>query len=163
MLAAPLPKAAVATKELSMKHRALIAAALAALVLGLAGRAPAQTEGPAAAVPAKVVFQVSDGDPAKWNLTLNNVRNLQQDVGAGNVTIEVVTYGPGIGMLKRGSAVGERVAQALHDGIGMVACQNTMHAMDLTEKDMLPNVGYVASGVVELMRKQQQGYAYIRP
>jgi intracellular sulfur oxidation DsrE/DsrF family protein len=29
--------------------------------------------------------------------------------------------------------------------------------------DMLPNIGYVSAGVVELMKKQKQGYAYIRP
>jgi uncharacterized protein len=38
-----------------------------------------------------------------------------------------------------------------------------MKAMDLTEKDMLPGIGYVPAGIVELMREQQHGYAYIRP
>ena len=28
----------------------------------------------------KVVFQVSDNDPAKWNLALNNARNVQAGV-----------------------------------------------------------------------------------
>jgi intracellular sulfur oxidation DsrE/DsrF family protein len=55
------------------------------------------------------------------------------------------------------------VTQALRDGVSVVACQNTMRAMELTEKDMLPGIGYVPAGVVELMRKQQHGYAYIRP
>lgn len=32
-----------------------------------------------------------------------------------------------------------------------------------TRADMLPNIGYVKAGVVELMEKQQQGWAYIRP
>ena len=42
------------------------------------------------------------------------------------------------------------------------ACQNTMHGLKLTPADMLPEIGYVPSGVVEVMRKQQQGWAYIR-
>jgi intracellular sulfur oxidation DsrE/DsrF family protein len=29
--------------------------------------------------------------------------------------------------------------------------------------DMLPGIGYVDAGVVEIMKKQQQGWAYIRP
>ena len=33
----------------------------------------------------KVVFQVSDNDPAKWGLALNNIRNIQQDLGRDNV------------------------------------------------------------------------------
>ena len=111
----------------------------------------------------KVVFQVSDADPKKWNLTLNNVKNIQHDLGKGNTDIEVVAYGPGIGMLKMDSEVGTRVAEALGTGVRVVACENTMTNTKLTKEDMLPNIGYVKAGVVELMEKQRQGYAYIRP
>ncbi len=111
----------------------------------------------------KVVFQVSDADPKKWNLTLNNVKNIQHDLGKGNTDIEVVAYGPGIAMLKMDSEVGTRVAEALGSGAHVVACENTMTNTKLSKADMLPNIGYVKAGVVELMEKQQQGYAYIRP
>ena len=111
----------------------------------------------------KVVFQVSDSDVAKWNLTMNNIRNVQQELGADKVTIEIVAYGPGIGLLKLESPVGQRIAEALGQRVQVVACENTMTAQKLTKADMLPNISYVPAGVVELMQKQQQGYAYIRP
>ena len=111
----------------------------------------------------KAVFQVSDGDPQKWNLALNNVRNVQQDLGAENVDVEIVAYGPGIGMLKGDSPVATRVADALKQGVKVVACENTMRGQKLTYGDMLPNIGYVPAGVTELMAKQREGYAYIRP
>ena len=106
---------------------------------------------------------MSDADPAKWNLALNNARNLQADVGAANIDIELVAYGPGIGMLKADSVVANRIDEALGAGVKVVACENTMRGQKLTRDDMLPKVDYVAAGVVELMRKQQQGWAYIRP
>jgi hypothetical protein len=111
----------------------------------------------------KVVFQVSDNDPKKWDLTLNNARNVQQELGAGQVDIEVVVYGPGIAMLKQESPAADRIDQAEKAGIRVVACQNTMKAQKLTKEDMLGTIGYVPAGVVELMKKQQEGYAYIRP
>jgi intracellular sulfur oxidation DsrE/DsrF family protein len=111
----------------------------------------------------KVIFQVSDNDPAKWNLALNNVRNIQQDLGKDNVEIEVVTYGPGLNMLKLESPVSVRVGEALGQGVKIMACENTMTNTKTTKADMLPNIGYVKAGVVELMVKQQQGYSYIRP
>ena len=111
----------------------------------------------------KVVFQVSDSDVAKWNLTMNNIRNVQQELGADKVMIEIVAYGPGIGLLKLESPVGQRIAEALGQRVQVVACENTMTAQKLTKADMLPNISYVPAGVVELMQKQQQGYAYIRP
>ncbi|MDP1650971.1 MAG: DsrE family protein [Rubrivivax sp.] len=111
----------------------------------------------------KVIFQVSDADPAKWNLTLNNIRNVQQDLGADKVEVEVVAYGPGIGMLKLESPVAQRVADAVAKGVKVVACENTLKALKMVRADMLGNISYVPAGVVELMRKQQQGWAYIRP
>ncbi len=111
----------------------------------------------------KVVLQVSDQDPAKWNLALNNVKNVQQMMGADKVDAEIVVYGPGIGMLKADSAVGNRVEEAKKAGVNIVACQNTMKGMKLTDADMLPNTSYVPAGVVELMKKQNEGFAYIRP
>lgn len=111
----------------------------------------------------KVVFQVSDNDPAKWNLTLNNVRNVQQNLGAKNSEIEIVAYGPGINMLKLESPVSDRIAEEAKSGIRIVACENTMKAQKLTKDDMLGTIGYVPGGVIELMKKEREGYAYIRP
>jgi intracellular sulfur oxidation DsrE/DsrF family protein len=111
----------------------------------------------------KVIFQVSDNDAAKWNLTLNNVKNVQQDLGRDNVDIEVVAYGAGLNMLKLESVVSTRVGDAIGQGVRIMACENTMTNNKITKDDLLPNLGYVKAGVVELMVKQQQGYAYIRP
>ncbi|BCB26020.1 hypothetical protein SKTS_09060 [Sulfurimicrobium lacus] len=111
----------------------------------------------------KVVFQVSAGDPKIWNLTLNNAKNVQQELGAKNVDIEIVAYGPGIGMLKFDSAVANRIDEAVAEGVKVVACENTMKAQKLSKDDMLSSAGFVPAGVIELMKKQKEGYAYIRP
>ena len=111
----------------------------------------------------RVVMQVSDNDPAKWNLALNNLHNVQQDLGDEGVEAEIVAYGPGIGMLKGDSPVAKRIAAALKSGAKVVACENTMKGQKLVYADMLPDIGYVPAGVTELMKKQQQGWAYIRP
>lgn len=144
--------------RLPLLSRSLFAV-FAALLLALASPAWAQS----AAGKAKVVFQVSDNDPQKWNLTLNNVKNLQADMGAKNVEIEVVAYGPGINFLKMDSAAGERVREALSHGVAVAACENTMQNQKLSKDDMLPGISYVPAGVTELVKRQQQGWAYIRP
>lgn len=113
--------------------------------------------------PNKLVIQVSDNDPGKWGLALNNAQNVLSDLGASTVALEIVVYGPGIGMLKSDSPMAARIAAALKGGMQIVACENTLKAQKLTHADMLPDIGYVPAGVVELMQKQQQGYAYIRP
>ena len=111
----------------------------------------------------KIVIQVSDNDPAKWNLALNNAKNLQDDVGAASVDIEIVAYGPGIGMLKLESPTGSRVADAMKGNIRVLACENTMRGQKLTRDDMLPALSYVPAGVTQIMTRQNEGWAYLRP
>jgi hypothetical protein len=111
----------------------------------------------------KVVLQVSDNDPAKWNLALNNARNIQTDLGKDNVDVEIVAYGPGLNMLKGESKVAGRLAQALDGSIGLMACENTMRNTKTTKADMYAGISYVKAGVVHIMQRQREGWAYIRP
>jgi intracellular sulfur oxidation DsrE/DsrF family protein len=145
------------------RSRPFLAGALAALALVVCVAVPVQSSAEAVPQRNRIVIQVSDGDAAKWNLALNNARNLQADLGAANVEIEIVAYGPGLGMLKRDSAVATRVDEALSSGVKVVACENTMRAQKLTQPDMLASIGYVGAGVVEIMQRQQQGWSYLRP
>ena len=113
--------------------------------------------------PTRVVVQVSEADPARWSLALNNVKNLQDDLGAANVTIEIVAYGPGIAMLKLDATTNSRISEAIRNGVAVQACENTMRNQKLVRADMHPNVTYVPAGVVQIIQRQQQGWAYLRP
>lgn len=116
-----------------------------------------------AAEKSKMVIQVSDNDPKKWQLAMGNAKNIQKDLGKENVDLEIVTYGPGIMMLKAHSKADKGVSEMINSGVKVVACENTMAKEKLKKADMLPVVGYVPSGVVEILKKQEAGYAYLRP
>ena len=138
---------------------ALFAIGFASLIAAVP--APALAQAPAAKQ--RLVLQVSDAEPAKWKLALNNARNVQQDLGAQNVEIEIVAYGPGIDMLQADSEASPGVIQAMTDGVKVVACENTMRSRKLKREDMQGGISYVGAGVVEIMQKQREGWAYIRP
>jgi hypothetical protein len=132
---------------------------LAALLLALgAGAAFAQSTGKQG-----VVIQVSDGDPKNWNQALNVVRNIQAEYGKDNVDVEVVVFGFGSGLLKFDSTLASRVDDALANGTKVLMCENTMQGQKLTKADMHPKIGYVKAGVVEIIEKQKQGWAVVRP
>ena len=143
-----------------MTRRLIIQSAAASALAGFVAVAAAQSAAPKHY---KIVLQVSDADPGKWNLALNNAKNVQDDVGAANVDVEIVVFGPGIGMLKADSTVANRVVDATHAGVKVVACQNTMRGQKLTKADMNTAVGYVPAGISELMKKQAEGWSYVRP
>src|SRR6185503_5906226 len=131
-----------------MKRRAMFGVLALAAVPALA-----QQKRPAKQ---RVIFQVSDNDPAKWNLALNNAKNVQTDLGRDNVEIEIVAYGPGLNMLKAGSPVAPRLAGALDDSVGLIACENTMKNTKVKREDMYQGIGYVMAGVTHIMKRQQQ-------
>ncbi len=146
-------------KTFSEVRRGMVSKVLAFAAVGALLGTRAQ-----AARPAKyrVVFQVSDADPQKWHLTLNNIRNAQKDMGAHNLAIEVVVFGPGIGMLQEESEVANRVIEALQGGVAVIACENTMSSLKLSRENMISNVSFVTAGVSTLIKRQAEGYAYIR-
>jgi len=109
------------------------------------------------------VIQVSDNDPAKWNLALNNAKNVQAELGKDNTNIEIVAYGPGINMLKDDSTVANRLEEAKAAGITLYACGNTMKGMKLKKEDLHSAVEVVPAGVIEIGSKQQKGWTYVRP
>jgi intracellular sulfur oxidation DsrE/DsrF family protein len=146
----------------------LVVAALLAGAWGFASAAgqaplpPAVAAAPAESAREQAIFAVSDADPQKWGLTLGNIGNAIDGLGAGAAEIELVVYGPGIAMLKKDSPVADRIAAALKNGVRIVACQNSMRGFHLEQADLAPGVGVVPSGVVELIRRQHAGYAYVR-
>ena len=143
-----------------MTRRKYLQAAAGLISTSLAFGALAQ---PLNATPAKVVFQISDSDAASWNLALNNVKNVQHELGAAHVQIEMVVYGPGLGMVRDDALSANRVTEAVQSGVQILVCENTMTGLQLTPADMHPLVGYVKAGVVQLMKRQAEGWAYIRP
>jgi hypothetical protein len=135
-------------------------AALSFFVCGLA------TDSIAADTPKareKVVLQVSDDSPKTWNQVLNVIENLQQAYGRENVDVKLVALGNGIGFLTLDSPHGGRVQDALKSGAQVAACEVTMGRRKLSRDDMLPNIGYVPAGVVEIIRLQKEGWSVIRP
>jgi intracellular sulfur oxidation DsrE/DsrF family protein len=131
--------------------------------LALAPALPALAQQKKPAAKQRVIFQVSDNDPAKWNLALNNAQNVQADLGKDNVQIEIVAYGPGLAMLKAESPVAARLAGALDQSVGLIACENTMQNTKVTREQMYDGIAYVQAGVTHIMKRQREGWAYIRP
>jgi len=80
-----------------------------------------------------------------------------------NVDVEVVAYGPGLAMLKSESAVAQRIASASAQGVDVIACENTMKNTKVERSQILPGVKFVDAGVVHIMKRQKEGWGYVRP
>ena len=111
----------------------------------------------------RIVFQVNEEDGRKWLSILVNIRNIQAELGKGHSAIALVAIGPGLGMLKADAVVANEVQDAIKAGVEFIACGNSMQAQHLDREDLTDGVGVVKAGYVELMKRQQLGWAYLRP
>jgi len=114
----------------------------------------------------KLVIQVSSSDPLTHKIALNNAVNMQKRYGIDNIDIEIVAYGPGLGLLTKKSTQAKRVTSLAMQDITFSACGNTMKLVEKKSGKMpvlLEGVGQQPSGVARIMELQQEGYAYIRP
>jgi len=114
----------------------------------------------------KIVIQVSTDDPRTQKIALNNAVNMQKLYGIDNIDIEIVAYGPGLGLLTSKSGQADRVTSLAMQDITFSACGNTMKKVAKKSgkmPELLEGVDQVTAGVARIMVLQQQGYAYIRP
>ena len=119
----------------------------------------------------RLVLQVNSNEPAMMNLALNNAMNVAEYYkGLGEkVTIEIVTYGPGLHMLRDDTspvkARIETIALSTPE-ISFKACGNTQENMRKAENKDIPLISQaklVKSGVVRVMELQEQGWSYVKP
>lgn len=111
----------------------------------------------------RVVFELTSDSPEQWAAMLNNVGNLQKAFGREHTEIEVVAHGKGLEALRKSNtSSGDRIAAIANTGVRFAACQNTMKRMQLTKEDLLPAAQPVDSGVTEVVRKQEAGWAYLK-
>lgn len=146
--------------------KALGRLAMLAISLVLAAHAAiASPGGPAgkAADMTRIVVQVNEDDSKKWHGVLANLRNIQADLGKGNVKIALVAIGPGLGMLLADSLTANDVQDAIAEGVEFVACGNSMKAQKVAKEDLIEGVGIAQAGYVEIVRRQQAGWNYLRP
>ena len=115
----------------------------------------------------QVVFEVTSDGPEKWQGALRNVENAHKSLGAKAGKLVVVTHGKGLGLLLAKNAaehpeMKEKLAKLHADGVVFAACENTMRRDKIEKKDLVEQATTVDSGVGEVIRKQGDGYVYIK-
>ncbi len=113
----------------------------------------------------RLLLQVSEDNVDRMMTALNIAKHVQNEFKAPNVNVEIVVLGGGIQTLKYYAPIpiADRVREAKYNGVRIVVCDYSMKAAKLKPSQMLQDVSYVPSGVVEIMEKASEGWIYVRP
>ncbi len=129
----------------------------------------------------KVVYHINYDNPKKQSGALRNIQNHINAVGAENLDLKVVLHGNGLALLlepdsldnlkkfKHANANDNMTAKVTNlkgQGVDFHVCANTIRGRkvdvetdlyDVSKEDIVP------SGVAEVAKLQQEGFAYIKP
>ena len=110
-----------------------------------------------------VVFQLTEPEGPAWGTLIIHVNNMREAFAKdGGSEVEVVFFGAGLNMLRKtNTAYEERLKKLADSGVTLAACQNAMRLMNVKTEDLFPFASQVDSGVAEVARKQEAGWAYI--
>jgi intracellular sulfur oxidation DsrE/DsrF family protein len=110
--------------------------------------------------PGRIEF-VNEG-PKQYESVLNNIQNVLKALGP-QCELLVIAHGPGLGLLVHtNQAEAGRIRTLMKEKVTFAACENTMTKQQVTRSDLLPGVKTVDSGVAEVIRKQEAGWAYVK-
>lgn len=116
----------------------------------------------AATMDHKVVIEVVSNDPKQWEKLMNNIENLRVALG-DKTSVEVVAHGEGLKLLvKSDEPFVARMKKASVSGVKFAACENTMKKQNIAKAQLLDFSMTVDSGVAEIIRKQEDHWAYIK-
>lgn len=115
----------------------------------------------------KVIFHIDE--PEKWKHALINVKNMiaYYDENQQPYTIEVLANSDAVQQLVQAYAktigLADSITPLADKGVVFAACNNALRNAKISPDSLFPFVKVVPAGVVELVQRQAEGYAYIKP
>jgi intracellular sulfur oxidation DsrE/DsrF family protein len=157
-------------RHFSINRRSVVRAIGSALIAALvASAARAAEQAPLPDKPFaehRVVLQLSDNDPGKQGLVISVAYNLLKLYDPDKVAIEVVTFGPGIDLLRPESPNRKLVESLVAQGVRFDVCLNTVDTIEREtgkRPDIIPVAIPVQVGVGQILSLTENGYTLVRP
>jgi uncharacterized protein len=114
----------------------------------------------------RIVLQLSESDPKTQNLVISVAYNLLKAYDPDKVAIEVVTFGPGIDLLRPENANRKLVESLVAQGVRFDVCLNTVDTIEREtgkRPDIIPVAIPVQVGVGQILSLTENGYTLVRP
>ncbi|MDA8326125.1 MAG: DsrE family protein [Nitrospiraceae bacterium] len=114
----------------------------------------------------KVLFHVNDVD--RWDAAFGNITNLINDVGEDAVDVAVLANGPSVAVYADAEKV-ETMRGLSEKGAKFLVCRNSLKrmcsegAVCISEENLPSFASVVPAGITEIIKKQHEGYAYVKP
>lgn len=109
----------------------------------------------------RIVFHLATSDTLAHKALVKQLSNVLDYWNTAK--IEVVVHNNGVSFMKLGEARFAKEIEALKDrGIVFAVCENTLKQRKIEKHQLLKTASFVPVGLVEIVTRQEEGWAYIK-
>lgn len=110
------------------------------------------------------IFQLDSNDPKKIAKAIRNMNNALDDPRLeGKLTIELIAFSGGTDAYLKGSQFEKDLQNLVKKGVIIAQCHNTLVERQIKPESLFDPIAIVPSGTGELILRQAQGWAIIKP
>lgn len=114
-----------------------------------------------------VCLHLDANDPAILALVLRNAENYLNGLPGEKFRLEVVANGGGATLFAaeggEAGALRDKAAALMQRGVRFKVCANALAEHGIAHERLWPGCEVVPAGLVEVVRLQREGFAYIKP
>jgi len=112
--------------------------------------------------PVKIVFDVTSRDTLTQQAAVRHVTLMAESYP--HSYFELVVYGGALSMVVNGKSTVSKAIQKLEGNtkVSFKVCEYSMKRAGVDKSQLVPNVGTVPDGIIEIVTKQAEGWGYIK-
>lgn len=109
----------------------------------------------------RVVWDLSSADTLSQAAVFRQINNARVEIP--DLEIEVVFHGQAVfAVMKDSTQFASRIKAAKEKGVTMAVCNNSLRRLKIDPSQVSPLATVVPSAVVELIKKQTEGWSYLK-
>ncbi|MEO9147376.1 MAG: DsrE family protein [Ginsengibacter sp.] len=110
------------------------------------------------------IYQLDENNPAIINKTIRNIKNALDDPRlAGKIKIELIAYAGGTAVNLKANNYGDQLKELIERGVIVAQCHNSLVEQKISPDQVYDFVAIVPSGNGELILRQAEGWAIVKP
>ncbi|OCC16399.1 hypothetical protein DBT_0216 [Dissulfuribacter thermophilus] len=113
----------------------------------------------------KVVFHVNRDDQESLLIALGNMENLLKVVPPEEAGVYLLSNGKSVKLFQRdrASEYASTVKSLSEKGVHFLVCNNSLNKFGIKPDELIEVCEVVPAGIVELIKLQSEGCAYVKP
>ena len=102
---------------------------------------------------------------SRFSTALGNLENFLAQIPAAEADLRVVANSTAVGFFRKEKASDYRgrVDRLAESGVRFLICRNSLERLGIEKSELIEAAEIVPSGIVEVIRLQNDGFAYVKP